>query len=118
MARKKKRKRSILRPSCLCWSKKTYETCCQAYHKGTAFPETPELLMRSRFSAYAKGLTEYIIQTTHPMNEDAQTPMDERMAEIQRFSRTTSFDGLDIVAEVGNSFLASVVAPRTLPQHV
>lgn len=88
----------MLTRQCLCFSQKAYAECCQPYHRGQSFPASPDLLMRSRFSAYAKGLTDYIIQTTHPLNEDAQTPTEERASDIAHFSRTTSFDGLEVIA--------------------
>lgn len=52
---------------CPCGSGLSYEKCCKAFHDG-ALPDTAEALMRSRYSAYAKGLVEYIVSTTHPEN--------------------------------------------------
>lgn len=43
----------------------SYDSCCEPFHVGVA-PETPEQLMRSRFSGFVLGLTEYIEQTWHP----------------------------------------------------
>lgn len=51
---------------CFCCSNLSYDHCCQPYHLGTAKPATPEILMRSRYSAYALHLIDYLIQTTHP----------------------------------------------------
>lgn len=42
-----------------------YEKCCQPFHEGKAAPNV-EALMRSRFSGFVLGLTEYVIQTWHP----------------------------------------------------
>ena len=95
MAKKTRRKRAF--NSCLCHSGRPYPACCAPYHKGEAFPEDPTVLMRSRYCAYAKGLAPYIIKTTHPLNPDAQEDVQTREAEIQKFSRTTSFDGLIVV---------------------
>jgi SEC-C motif-containing protein len=47
---------------------RTYGTCCKPYHDGEAYPSEPVTLMRSRFSAYAKGKGLYVVKTTHPDN--------------------------------------------------
>lgn len=38
--------------ACPCQSGKPYTECCQPFHLKTAFPETAEQLMRSRYAAY------------------------------------------------------------------
>lgn len=43
---------------------KAYADCCQPFHQGQ-LPSTPEQLMRSRFSGYVLGLTQYIHDTWH-----------------------------------------------------
>ncbi len=43
---------------------KSYEDCCGVFHAGKA-AATAELLMRSRYSAYAMGLIDYIKHTWH-----------------------------------------------------
>lgn len=40
-----------------------YETCCGPRHDGSKPAETAEALMRSRYSAFAKGLGGYLAQT-------------------------------------------------------
>lgn len=52
--------------TCFCCSNLNYVECCKPYHEGIAKPATPEILMRSRYSAYALHLIDYLIQTTHP----------------------------------------------------
>ena len=49
---------------CPCESKRTYDQCCEPYLLGRKVPETAELLMRSRFSAYAMNMAEYLVATT------------------------------------------------------
>jgi len=46
-------------------SPKTYAQCCEVFHLGKT-PATPEQLMRSRFSAFVLGLSDYIRDTWHP----------------------------------------------------
>ncbi len=55
---------------CPCGSEKTYGLCCGHWHAGMqAIPQrhaqTPEELMRSRYSAYALALGEYLLATWH-----------------------------------------------------
>lgn len=42
-----------------------YAHCCERFHDG-ALPGTAEQLMRSRYSAYALGLMDYLHRTWHP----------------------------------------------------
>lgn len=50
---------------CPCGSGFLYHQCCCLYHHGQSAP-TAEKLMRSRYSAYVLGLTEYILGSWHP----------------------------------------------------
>ena len=81
---------------CPCHSGKKYSTCCEPYHLRKKLPEKPEQLMRSRYSAYALNLPDYIIWTTHP-----KSPLYEKgeavwRKSIEEFSKTTQFDDLII----------------------
>ena len=46
-------------------SGKAYAECCEPVIKGTRKAATPEELMRSRYSAYAKAEIDHIIDSTH-----------------------------------------------------
>ena len=48
---------------CPCGTQKNYSECCGKYLEGKAVPETPEALMRSRYTAYTKANIAYIVQT-------------------------------------------------------
>ncbi len=52
---------------CPCGSGAAYEACCGRYHAGPLhlLAPTPEALMRSRYSAYALGLRNYVLDTWH-----------------------------------------------------
>lgn len=50
---------------CPCLSGFTYSECCKPFHDGVAAP-TAEKLMRSRYSAYALGKADYLLDTWHP----------------------------------------------------
>lgn len=89
---------------CPCGSKKSYRDCCQLYHKGQK-AENALLLMKSRYSAYAMGATDYICSTTHPKHVDAIKPIEEWKREIASFSRGTFFKKLEILKfEEGTPF--------------
>lgn len=42
-----------------------YRECCEPYHKGEKRVLTAEALMRSRFSAFALNLTDYLLKSWH-----------------------------------------------------
>lgn len=54
--------------------------------------------MRSRYSAYAMGLTDYILDTTDPDGPHWQPDRAAWAAEVQHFSDTTRFVSLEIVS--------------------
>jgi SEC-C motif-containing protein len=54
---------------CPCESGNTYLECCGRWHRGLAegvHAPGAEALMRSRYSAYAMGLSDYLLATWHP----------------------------------------------------
>ena len=59
------------RESCPCGLPATYAECCGRYHAGEAAP-TAEALMRSRYSAFAQGLSDYLRATWHPSTRPAE----------------------------------------------
>ncbi len=48
---------------CPCRSKKPFNECCHPFLQGLTYPESPEQLMRSRFSAFATKNYEYVAKT-------------------------------------------------------
>lgn len=48
---------------CACNSNRTYNNCCEPYLLGKNFPDTPEALMRSRYTAYTYANIDYIQET-------------------------------------------------------
>jgi SEC-C motif-containing protein len=82
---------------CPCGSREKYKKCCLKYHKG-AHPSTALLLMKSRYSAYALGRVDYIIETTHPEHTDFSLERASWREEIQKFSDNTDFLGLRILS--------------------
>ncbi len=101
---------------CPCKSDKTYENCCKPYHDGKK-PETAEKLMRSRYSAYALGKTDYIIKTTHPMNKSFKKDIKEWKKEINHFIKNTDFKGLEILEEIDDNNISTVTFVAYLKSH-
>ena len=54
------------RRGCPCGLPETYDACCGRFHRGEATAPTPELLMRSRYTAFAVGDAGYLLSTWHP----------------------------------------------------
>lgn len=98
---------------CPCGTGKEYAQCCKVFHLGI-LPENAMLLMRSRYSAYALGNVNYIIDTTHPKNVHYLNDKTTWKKSIFQFSNTTSFNRLEVheFSEEGNfatvSFTASI----------
>ncbi|WP_290797550.1 YchJ family protein [Halomonas sp.] len=55
---------------CPCGSGQSLAQCCGRFHAGEPAP-TPEALMRSRFSAFALELTDYLLASWHPSTRPA-----------------------------------------------
>ncbi|MBZ8141792.1 hypothetical protein CLD22_18035 [Rubrivivax gelatinosus] len=49
---------------CPCGLKADYDDCCGRWHAGAPAPSA-EALMRSRYSAYVRGLEDYLLATWH-----------------------------------------------------
>ena len=48
---------------CPCGSGQHYAVCCAPLHQGLVMADTAEQLMRSRYSAFARGEVDYLIKT-------------------------------------------------------
>lgn len=55
-----------MEPICPCSSGSALSVCCEPYIAGKALPQTPEALMRSRYTAYTLHNADYIYNTTAP----------------------------------------------------
>ncbi|MFI5333858.1 MAG: YchJ family protein [Chlamydiales bacterium] len=100
---------------CPCDTGKSYAACCGRYHAG-ALPENALMLMRSRYSAYAKGSIDYIIQTTHPGSEQKKEK-NEWEQEIRDFSENTQFIRLEIHDFEDGETIAHVTFTAHLSQN-
>ena len=53
-----------------------YDSCCGRWHRGAPAPTAAEL-MRSRYSAYAMGLSDYLAATWHPRTRPPLSELQE-----------------------------------------
>ncbi|WP_339651348.1 YchJ family protein [Halopseudomonas pelagia] len=77
---------------CPCGTGKQYHECCQPLHTDAPALDA-EQLMRSRYSAYALGLVDYLVSSTLP----AQQSLLDYQAMAQ-WSSTSTWLGLDVEA--------------------
>jgi SEC-C motif-containing protein len=101
---------------CFCCSGSLYEECCQRYHLGENAPNAL-LLMRSRYCAYALGLTDYIIRTTHPMNSAYKEDRKAWKNEIEEFCKQTTFLKLEVLQFQEGDVAAVVLFTAYLKQN-
>lgn len=76
---------------CYCGSEKKFSKCCQPFIQEKQFPETPEQLMRSRYSAFFCGNLDYLIATHWPIDAT-------KKPQLQQTFNTTKWIGLKIIA--------------------
>ena len=76
-------------PPCPCGLSGAYARCCGRYHAGAFHLQapTPEALMRSRYSAYALGVRQYVLDTWHPST---------RPEHMERFDADVKWLGLTV----------------------
>ncbi len=61
---------------CPCGSRMPYGACCGPIHSGAAAGSAAEL-MRWRFSAFALGLPQYLLDSWHPDNRPASLDLND-----------------------------------------
>jgi len=59
----------IIDDICPCNKNNSYSECCGVLHKRQSIASTAEMLMRSRYSAWALHLIDYIFDTTWPFQK-------------------------------------------------
>jgi SEC-C motif-containing protein len=82
--------------TCPCDSGKDYDACCGPLISGSRPAPTAEALMRSRYSAFATGATDYITHTLHPDNRDEYDP-----AATKRWADSSEWLGLKVLNTSG-----------------
>ncbi|NVK32997.1 MAG: zinc chelation protein SecC [Rhodobacteraceae bacterium] len=77
---------------CHCGSELPFAECCEPFLTGAAIPKTAEVLMRSRYSAYASLNIPYLKTTLWPKNQQTFDT-----AAVSEWARTSHWTGLKIL---------------------
>ncbi|PZO12638.1 MAG: hypothetical protein DCF25_17270 [Leptolyngbya foveolarum] len=77
---------------CPCGSRRAFTVCCSPYLAGQKVAPTAEALMRSRYTAFCKSQTDYLIATHHPSTKQP----DDREA-LQKTIRNTEWRNLIVL---------------------
>jgi SEC-C motif-containing protein len=101
---------------CSCKSGKKYKKCCKTFHEGN-LPKTAHELMRSRYCAFAINNTDYIINTTHPLNSDFTDDKASWAKDISAFSLNTQFNDLEILDFIDGEVESFVIFKASLIQN-
>lgn len=93
--------------NCYCQSGKPFKECCEPYIKGLNKPADPEILMRSRFSAFCTQSIDYLLATHHPTRHSTN----ER-AELEKACASTQWTTLKVIESyhAGNKGTVEFVA--------
>ena len=79
--------------NCPCGSGRRDDTCCAPIIEGRAAATTAETLMRSRYTAFATGAIDYLLQS-----HDPETRFSVDRESIARWSRQSTWLSLEILA--------------------
>ena len=83
--------------NCYCKSGKPFKNCCEPFLNKSSLPETPEQLMRSRYSAYVLHDADYLVATTHISERKYYSK-----AEILKWSKSNTWLRLEVIEAYEN----------------
>ena len=84
--------------NCYCGNSIPFQDCCEPYIKGIANAPTAEKLMRSRYSAFATGAADYLVNTTHISKRRLHNKKD-----ILAWSQANKWLKLEVLASTENT---------------
>lgn len=79
--------------SCPCGTGKNYENCCGPFIEGKEKPQTPEALMRSRYTAYTQANIDYIVKTMR-----GAAMQDFSVQEAEAWAKRVKWRGLEVIS--------------------
>jgi len=82
---------------CICGNDKSYDECCGKIISHKAKAQTPQELMRSRYSAYVNSDARYLLMSTVAENQ-----YEEDIELIEDFSSQVDWLGLKVLSAKGN----------------
>lgn len=84
--------------NCYCGNSIPFQDCCEPYIKGIKNAPTAEKLMRSRYSAFATGAADYLVNTTHISKRRYHNKKD-----ILAWSQANKWLKLEVLASTENT---------------
>ena len=99
---------------CPCGSGTAFAACCGGILAGHASADTPEQLMRSRYTAYVVKNVDYLVRTTH------SSAREEGLAEsIRAWMRKVEWIKLHVIAVEGDhvEFIAEYLTATAPGRH-
>ena len=84
--------------NCYCGNSSSFQDCCEPYIKGITNAPTAEKLMRSRYSAFATGAADYLVNTTHISKRRLHNKKD-----ILAWSQANKWLKLEVLASTENT---------------
>jgi len=78
--------------NCYCGTTKTYQECCEVFHRNNGKTETAEQLMRSRYSAFVLADGDYLMATHH----QSTRPIKEKKA-IVKWAKSVQWIKLEVL---------------------
>lgn len=82
---------------CPCGSETEYSNCCGPFLDRSQRPETPEQLMRSRYTAFCRGDADYLIATLAPEKRSDPLALAQLRQELSHTMATTEWLGLKVL---------------------
>lgn len=80
--------------ACPCGNSQRYEDCCGRYIAGDNPAPTAEKLMRSRYSAFAVGESDYLLASWHPDTRPSRVRLDPQQKWIGLSIKSTEAGGV------------------------
>ena len=78
--------------NCYCGTTKSYQDCCEVFHRNNGKTETAEQLMRSRYSAFVLADGDYLMATHH----SSTRPTKEKKA-IVKWAKSVQWIKLEVL---------------------
>ena len=88
---------------CPCCSGKEYINCCEPLHREVKIADSPEQLMRSRYTAFAKVEVDYLLKTAHSSIRSSLTK-----SSIKKWASENEWQKLEILDVSKNNSTGTV----------
>ncbi|MBI9085109.1 MAG: YchJ family protein [Desulfobacterales bacterium] len=82
--------------TCPCGSNQAYSDCCEPIINGERPAETPEALMRARYTAHSRAQVDFLLESVHPDHRDQHDAK-----AVRNWSQRSQWLGLEI-RDTGN----------------